>query len=477
MGIGMNPPSIKWGPKVAGCMVFVLLLTTAACTSQIQGVNSPVEIPGKFTMTGTRALTDQWWLDLEDHDLNVLIDLALAGNLNLKIAWDRLDQARAVARKTGADRYPSMDLEAGASRFYTREGRETSHSNNFSLGLVAGYEVDLWGRIRSARDAATLDAQGSREDLMTAALSLSAQVASTWYRLVEQYGQRKLLDEQIQTNEKVLKVVTLRFRRGQAGAADVLQQRQLVESKHGEIARVEAEIKVLEHQLSILLGYPPTEPVARQVTVLKDMPPLPETGLPADLILKRPDIRSAYYRVQAADQRVAEAIADRFPRISLSAQITGSDEQVGDLFDNWFATLAANLVGPVIDGGKREAEVTRARAVASEDLHNYGQVILNALGEVEDALVLESRQRDYINSLDQQLIFSGQAIDRVKDRYTKGAEDYLRVLDALLTHQQLQRTRLTAGRKIIQDRIDLCRALGGGWQLTRPGQTAGRAEN
>ena len=477
MGISMNPPKNKWWLKVYGCVIFILMITTASCTTPIRHVESPVEIPEEFAMSGENALADQWWSVLEDEDLNALIEQALAGNLSLKKAWDRLDQARAIARKAGADQYPSVDMEAGASRLYIREDGETSHNNTFSLGLVAGYEVDLWGRIRAARDAAVLDALGSREDLMAAALTLSAQVASTWYQLVEQYGQRKLLDEQIQTNQKVLQVVTLRFRRGQAGAADVLQQRQLVESKHGEIARVEADIKVLEHQLSILLGYPPTESVARQVTELKDMPPLPETGLPADLILKRPDIRSAYYRVQATDQRVAEAIADRFPRVSLSAQITGSDEQVGDLFDNWLATLAANLVGPILDGGKREAEVTRARAAASEELHNYGQVILNALGEVEDALAVENHQRDYINSLDQQLVFSGQAMDRVKDRYTKGAEDYLRVLDALLTHQQLQRTRLTARRELIQDRIDLCRALGGGWQVARPDQTAGRAEN
>ena len=139
-------------------------------------------------------------------------------------------------------------------------------------------------------------------------------------------------------------------------------------------------------------------------------------------------------------------------------------------------SLAANLIGPVLDAGKRRAEVTRTRAVASEELHGYGQAVLNALGEVEDALALEKRRQDYIRSLDIQLELSGRTIERVRDRYIKGAEDYLRVLAALLTQQQLQRTRLSAGREIIQDRIDLCRALGGGWQLPQPVQDSNSGE-
>ena len=193
------------------------------------------------------------------------------------------------------------------------------------------------------------------------------------------------------------------------------------------------------------------------------LPDLPRTGLPADLIRRRPDIRRAYYRILAADRRVAAAVADRFPRLSLSAQVTTSGERTRDLFDNWVSSLAANLLGPIIDGGTLAAEVDRTRAVASEKLHDYGQAVVEALGEVEDSLVREKRQLTYMDSLDVQLKLSGRAMERVRERYTKGAEDYLRVLDALLTHQKLQRTRLTASRDLVQYRIDLCRALGGGW--------------
>ena len=195
---------------------------------------------------------------------------------------------------------------------------------------------------------------------------------------------------------------------------------------------------------------------------------MPQTGLPAELIQRRPDIRNAYYSVLAADSDVAAAIADRFPRLSLTAGVDVSGAHTRDLFNNWLATIAANLVAPIIDGGLRKAEVDRTRAVASEALHTYGQTILDALGEVEDALIQEQRQRDFITSLDKQLTLAGQVIERVRDRYLQGTVDYQRVLDALISQQELQRSHLTAKRDLVLDRIDLCRALGTGWTLDRP---------
>jgi len=252
----------------------------------------------------------------------------------------------------------------------------------------------------------------------------------------------------------------------------MLQQKQLVESNRGEKAQAEARAKVLEHQLSILLGVPPQETVAPRVAALLKLPPMPKTGLPAELIRRRPDIRSAYYGVQAADSDLAAAIANRFPRLSLTAQVDTSVEHTRALFDNWLATLAANLVAPVIDGGLRKAEVDRTRAVAAEKLHAYGQTVLEALGEVEDALVQEQRQREVITSLDCQLTLAGQVVQRLRDRYIQGTVDYQRVLDALLTHQELQRSLLTASQALVQDRIDLCRAIGGGWTLEQEPSSA-----
>ena len=462
-------PSI-WRSWARVVLIVMMVALASGCSPVIHSLKTPVAVPEQFSESGTSPLSDKWWKSFDDPVLSGLIDQALINNFDLKTAWDRLRQAQALARSAGADLFPSLDVEVENSRNRFREYGETDEGHSYSLGLAASYELDLWGRIQSSRDAAAFEAQANAQDLRAAALTLSAQVAGTWYQLVEQYGQLELLDAQIVTNEKVLELVTLQFHTGQVGIADMLQQRQLVEANQGEKAQALAQATVLEHQLAILLGYPPRQKVAPQVAALINLPPMPQSGLPSELIQRRPDIRSAYFSVLAADSDLAAAIADRFPTLSLTAGVDTSGVHTRDLFDNWLATLAANLVSPIIDGGLRKAEVDRTRAVAAEALHTYGQTILDALGEVEDALVQEQRRRDLIASIDKQLTLAGQVIERVQDRYLQGTVEYQRVLDALLSRQTLQRSLLTAKRDLVQDRIDLCRALGTGWALERPEQ-------
>ena len=417
-------------------------------------------------------LPAQWWLTFNDPELASLIDRALARNFSLRSVWDRLAQAEAVARKAGAPLWPSVDgaFEARRSRSEV-EGRvpkEKVYTTDLALGAVASYELDLWGRVRSARDAAALDVLATREQLQAAAITLSAQVAEVWYALVEQRGQVEVLQRQIKVNEDVLEAITARFRSGQSGAADVLRQQQLVESNRGNLVVAEARSTLLEHQLAILLGQPPKTSVASNDSSLSQPEPLPHAGLPAELVRHRPDIRQAYYEVLAADRRVAAAVADRFPRIGLSASVETSGAEWRDLFNNWLGTLAANVVAPLFDGGSRKAEVERTRAVISESLNLYGQTVLNALGEVEDALEQERRQRDLIVSLDKQLELSQRTIERLKDGYLNGAVNYLDFLQALVSQQSLERSQLQARRELLQFRIELCRALGSGWELPRP---------
>ena len=348
----------------------------------------------------------------------------------------------------------------------------TAYASDVSLGLVVSYELDLWGRIRSTRRAADLDVRATQAELAAAAITLSAEVANTWYKIVEQRGQIKLLDAQIRTNQEYLELVTLRFRRGRVSASDVLQQRQLVESRRAEKVQSESDLAVLTHQLAVLVGQSPDRTVAGAVDALPALPALPRTGLPSELVRRRPDVQSAYLQVQAADRRVGAAIADCFPRISLSARAETSDQRVRDLFDNWLASMAANLTAPLFDGGRRLAEVDRARAVASERLHTYGQVLLNSLREVEDALAQEDQQRRFLASVQRQLALSREVVSLTRQSYAKGAMDYLRVLAALQADQNLQRTFLQGRRALIQFRINLYRALAGDWPLDRAGASA-----
>ena len=220
-------------PKARALLLAIVVTLLSGCGPAIHELKSPVAAPARFSEPGTSPLPDRWWLTFEDTVLNTLIDQALSNNFSLKTAWDRLSQAEAEARSAGADLFPTLDAEAETSRNRFREDGQTSEGHSYSLGLTASYELDLWGRIRSSRDAAAFDAKAGREDLRTAALTLSAQVAGTWYQLVEQYGQLDILSDQIVTNNQVLELVTLQFRTGQVGIADMLQQQQLVESNQG----------------------------------------------------------------------------------------------------------------------------------------------------------------------------------------------------------------------------------------------------
>jgi NodT family efflux transporter outer membrane factor (OMF) lipoprotein len=447
-------------------LTYLMLLLTG-CIAVPERSPDAVPLPADFPANGTVKLPGRWWESFGDATLDRLIEQSLANNFTLQSVWARLDQAAAMERISRAELYPSVDAEGSASRSWAHDDRGVT-GNSYAVGAMASYELDLWGRINSNSKAASLDRRATEAELTAAAISLSAEVASTWYQLVEQYGQQALVSSQLDTNSRVLELITLRFRRGKVGATDVLQQRQLVESNRGELARVQALIGELEHRLAILLGATPDSRAAAPQQQLISLPPLPETGIPIELIQRRPDLRQGFYQLQAADQRTAAAVADRFPRISLLASSDTTSSDVDDLFDHWLSNLTGNLLAPVIDGGRRRAEVDHRRAVAEQSLSDYRQQLLDALGEVEDALLREQQQRAFINSLDKQLALSKQVIGRVRDSYLYGVVDYLRVLDVLITNQNLERSRLTAQRQLIDDRIALCRALAGGWTLERP---------
>ena len=444
----------------------------AGCRSQSESEPQPVApdivMPEVFSMSGEEVLPEKWWMSLHDPALNDLIEEALAGNFSLQTSWDRLVQAQQIAVKSGAALLPSVRYQANATRTRREPGTPDMYSTNISAGVVASYEVDLWNKVRAGQEASLFDVQARKQDLASAAVTLSVSVSKTWYQLVESKLQVILVEAQLTRNQNVLEVLRIQYRNGKAGAPDVLRQGQLVESNVGQLIRAEEQVKLLQNRLCVLVGRTPDQAWADQTMVLVDLPPLPATGIPAKLIQKRPDVASAFYAIRAADQRTAVAIADKYPSINLTGTLTTSESRIEDLFDDWLASLAGSLVGPLFDAGLREAEVQRTRAVLSQAIHQYQQAVLQSLQEVEDALVQESAQRDYIDNLGMQLDWAQKAYESLRQRFMYGQLDYLRVLESLESQQRLERSQLTAQRFLRERRIDLCRALAGAWDMDRP---------
>lgn len=445
------------------------LCLNTACSVAPHNYPAPVATPATFSESGGAEIPDRWWLSFNDSRLNRLIEIALQQNLDLRATFNRLEQARAVARKVGSELIPELSGNSEITRSIIDpvSGQRIS-TDNFGLGLAASYELDLWGRIRAGTQAAELDAEASALDIQTAAIALTAEIASVWFRLLEQRQQLELLERQIATNTQNVDLVAARVQGGQATVADLFQQSQVLEATKGNKYSVIAAIEVLKNQLAILTGQPPGTITIEEAIEFPDIPELPATGLTADLIQRRPDIQSAYKRLQAADLRIAAAIADRFPKISLSASIDTSAPDLQDFFNNWMATLAGNLVIPLIDGGRRIAEVDRNKALTEEALNLYGQQILNSLEEVENALIQERQQHKRLDSLEKQLRYLDQANSQIRLRYIYGAMDFLRVLSSQISQQSLQRSVIQAKRELIDFRINLYRSLAGGWTLTQP---------
>ena len=454
--------------KSNGLVLAALCLITA-CSVAPNRYQAPIETPVAFSESGQGELLDHWWLSFNDPELNRLIGTALQQNLDLRVTFNRLEQAKAVARKTGSELIPAISGNSGINRIVdSSTTSQDATRDNFNLGLAASYELDLWGRIRAGTQAAELDMAASELDIQTAAIALTAEIASTWYQLIEQYKQLALLNQQIETNTQNVDIVAARFRGGQASVADLFQQSQVLEAVKGNKYTVIAAIDVLKNRLAILTGQAPTALTLDHFDRFPELPPLPATGLTAELIQRRPDIQSAYKRLQAADLRIAAAIADRFPKISLSGSLDATAPDLQDFFNNWMATLAGNLVIPLIDGGRRIAEVDRNKALTEEALNRYGQQILTSLEEVENALSQERQQHKRLDSLKKQLRYLNEANNQIRMRYIYGAIDFLRVLTSQVNQQSLQRTVIQAERELIAFRIALYRSLAGGWTLTQP---------
>jgi NodT family efflux transporter outer membrane factor (OMF) lipoprotein len=299
-------------------------------------------------------------------------------------------------------------------------------------------------------------------------MTLAAQVAETWFSLLEQQAQAKLLDEQQETGRTFLELTQLRFSQGLASALDVYQQRQQLAATRSEVPLVEAGREVFRHQLAVLIGDPPRALTPPERDTLPPLPPLPPTGLPSDLLTRRPDVRSAHLRLAAADHRVAAAVADRLPALRIGAE-TGYEsrdfDEIENLFDNWIWSLFANITWPVFDGGRRKAEVDRNKAIVKESLGAYGQVMLLALQEVEDALIQERKQAEFLVDLERQVQLARDTLREARMRYANGLSDYLPVLAALESLQTVERSLIVAERQLLSFRLQLYRALGGSWTV------------
>jgi len=460
-----HPPTLWPNHLLRTLLAVTLLLTGSSCIDLRPQVEEPLpaDFPQQFSLysPGSKSL-NPWWYNFNSAELNRLQTMGLEDSPDLQIAWARVRQSEAVAVKTGADRFPDLSATGTGATLRTNRNGDDAY-DDFFLGLNLSWEADLWGRVRSQSESSTLSFQASREDAYATALSLSGQIAEAWITLLSQRQKRQQLEEQLHINGKLMELMDMRFMMAKASALDVYQQRQTVSAIKGGLIKVQAQLQLSLHQLALLTGKAATTNMGLEQNTFPEIQATPVTGLPADLLSDRPDIRAAGLRLQSSTWRVAAARADRLPRLQLDASLHYSAGILDALLDTWILRLAGSLSGSIFDGGKRTAEVDRTLAVIDERLASYRKVVLVAIREVEDALAREHEFRQTIDNIDQQIELSDNAYREATWRYINGLSDFLPVLHEQVNQITLQLDRIQAGGDLLKARIGLHKALGGSW--------------
>ncbi len=454
-------------PLLLICSALLIVVIQGCTLHTVRPAATDTSIPESYNGSNTEATgwqaEQQWWRRFNDEQLNRLMAQALAGNLDLAQFTARLRQAMALSRQRQADRMPRLTLDGSASRSQQVNADGESVGTNSSYALSAGYEVDLWNKLGSIAEAQLLEQRATRQDLYTLYLTLSAQVAENYFRLVELRARLDLIDQTISARTDNLELVELRYREGMVTALDLYQARQNLANARAQRPDVESDLATTAHALAVLTGGYPTETIGGTLSELPDMSESFPLGLPSDLLKQRPDIQAANLRLEAADHQIAAAVADRFPSINLLADYGRSRSDFGSVISGTVWNLVGNLTMPLIDFNKRKAEVDRNEAVYAERLAAYQQTVLNAFQDVEDALVANRQSEASIAKIGIEVSAAGDALRLAVAEYRDGLSTYLPVLTAQTTYFDSQTRLLSARRQLISARISLARAMGGTW--------------
>lgn len=452
---------------LAGVSLFMVV--GCAGPSRLAATPLPFAIPAAWTggPVEADAVEAQWWRQFGDEKLNVLIEEAIRANPDLRQTAARLDAAASQLRLAAADLMPQIGLAGAASRagfsgqsrgsFFVGDTRSA-----FSSSLSVNWEMDLWGRLSARKRSAVRAAEASLADFDAARLSLIAQTARAYFRLVEARMQENLSAQTVASFRDAAQLVRDRYRRSLRPAVDLrLAQAQLAESE-ALLARRRRELDAAARQLELLLGrYPRAEPDA--AADLSKLPPPIPAGLPSALLARRPDIIAAFKRLRASDARIDAARADLYPRLSLTASGGYTSDELKNLLtgDASVWNLVANLVQPLFNGGRLRAAVQLTEARGREALAAYVGTVLRAFAEVETVLAIERHQQEEEKHRAQAVTEAAAARRLAEARYRRGLQDFVTVLVAQRQEWQARSALLTLRRGRLDNRVNLHLALGG----------------
>lgn len=408
-----------------------------------------------------------WWYIFNDKRLNELVDRVDGGNFDLMAAAARVRQALATARIQKSPLFPflSADPDYQKREFSeTTDGSTGGASSTWRFPFNAAYEIDLFGRIRRGYQAAMADAQSAEEDFEAILLILRSEVAIDYFALRSFDEEIRIVDRAVDVRQEQLKILDSRFEFGIVSQLPVAQAKAELNATQALLFALRRERAILENAIAVLLGLPPSE-FSIPFTPLKGEPPHIPLTVPSRLLVKRPDIRRAERNLAAANARIGVAAAEFYPQVNIRADAGLASSHYSNLFDSRSFTwgIGPNISIPLFEGGRLSANLERTRAAYAEQYASYRQTIIDAFGEVEDALVSVQllKKQDEANQLAVEA--SRQAYDLSQRQFEGGLVNYLNVLDTervLLENSRLE-SRIRGQR--YTSAVNLIKAIGGGW--------------
>jgi outer membrane protein, multidrug efflux system len=436
----------------------------------------PVAFRGAPASTDTASLADLKWFDVfKDDRLQEMVRTALVSNHDIRDAVVRVEAARANLGITRADQFPTIDgaasvttlRTASSGQFPFPQGVDQTRTFGFAGVSLASFELDVWGRLRRATEAARADLLASEHNRQAVVTTLVSEVAGSYFNLLELDMELEIAKRTLAVRQDSLTLIASRERGGLGTLLDVRQAEQLVHGAAQVIPNIEQLIEQTENQISLLLGGSPGSITRGRPLTEQQQPPAVPPGLPSSLIERRPDIRAAEQNLVAANAIIGVAKAAYFPRISLTGLLGFQSDQLSNLFTGparvW--QFVPQVTQPIFNGGRIKSNVRLAEAQQQIALIQYDRVIQTSFREVSDTLVQYQKVREI--QAEQELLVS-----TLQDRSQMAHVRYEGGIDTLLNALDADRDLFEAELRLAQTRrnellalVQLYRALGGGWQL------------
>lgn len=459
-----------------------LLLTGCASTDNIapqSELMDPQQLQLAPAKASSQAISPQWWQTLNDPQLNALMAQTLQNSPSLKQAAARVREAQSVMGEASAANGPNLDLNASTNRQRIAQNTNLGfgypsapiYESSNSLGLNLAYEFDWWGKYRNQVKAAKAQVDAARAEQAQAALTLSSSLASAYYQLQANYALEQVLQQQVDNSQRLADLRQRQYKAGIYGVEVPQQVQAQADNSKQQIIQLQSQVEQLKHQLAALVGVGPNGMQSLHPVALPAEDRLaPKGELTAELLGKRPDIAAQRQLVESYSQRVSAARKEFYPSLSISAFAGLTTTNIGGTNPNLFAaasqawSVMPAISLPIFHAGALRSKLGEEAALYDQAVGSYNQTILNAVQETADAITIQQ-------SSAQQLLQAASASRSIQEVYRVANAQYQAGIigpDELLTSQaqllQQQQAELNASSNLMQAKIGLVRALGGGYQ-------------